>query len=84
MTEPKKIQELQELAKAILSLEPEVQQQITPAFERLVVTLEEKYKALELVMEALGQIRLDVKYLVFDLESTRQERDELKARWENR
>ena len=30
--------------------------------------------------EALAQLRLDVKYLMFDLEVTRQERDELKTR----
>jgi hypothetical protein len=28
------------------------------------------------VQEALGQLRLDMKYLVFDLEATRRERDE--------
>jgi hypothetical protein len=30
------------------------------------------------VQEALSQLRLDMKYLVFDLEATRRERDELK------
>lgn len=33
-------------------------------------------RILALVQEALGQLRLDTKYLVFDLESTRRERDE--------
>ena len=28
------------------------------------------------ILEALGQLRLDMKYLMFDLESTRRERDE--------
>ena len=35
---------------------------------------------LQLVQEALGQIRLDLAYLSFDLEATRRERDELKAK----
>ena len=35
---------------------------------------------LQLVQDALGQLHLDVKYLAFDLEATRQERDELKAK----
>lgn len=34
-------------------------------------------RILELVQEALQQLRLDMKYLVFDLEATRRERDEL-------
>jgi len=33
-----------------------------------------------LVKETLDQVRLDVKYMMFDLESTRQERDELRQR----
>ena len=39
---------------------------------------------LALVQEALGQLRLDMKYLMFDLEATRRERDEFKQLWENR
>jgi hypothetical protein len=33
---------------------------------------------LTLVQEALSQLRLDMKYLVFDLEATRRERDALR------
>lgn len=35
-------------------------------------------RVLTLVQEALQQLRLDMKYLVFDLEATRRERDALK------
>ena len=35
---------------------------------------------LQLIQLALGQLRLDVKYMAFDLEATRQERDALKAK----
>jgi hypothetical protein len=35
---------------------------------------------LQLVQGALDQLRLDVKYLVFDLQATRRERDTLKAK----
>jgi hypothetical protein len=35
---------------------------------------------LQLVQGALGQLRLDVTYMAFDLEATRRERDELKAK----
>lgn len=37
-------------------------------------------RIISLVQEALEQLRLDMKYLIFDLEATRRERDEaLKA-----
>jgi len=35
---------------------------------------------LQLIQEALNQLRLDVSYLTFDLEATRRERDALKAK----
>jgi hypothetical protein len=35
---------------------------------------------LQLVQNALGQLRLDVAYLSFDLQATRRERDALKAK----
>jgi len=37
-------------------------------------------RILELMQEGLLQLRVDMKYLVFDLECTRRERDELKGR----
>ena len=33
-------------------------------------------KILSLVQDALGQLRVDMKYLMFDLDATRRERDE--------
>ena len=33
-------------------------------------------KILNMVQEALSQLRLDMKYLMFDLEATRRERDD--------
>lgn len=41
---------------------------------------ERRGKIMQLLQEALQQIRLDIKYLQFDLEATRRERDELKRR----
>jgi len=35
---------------------------------------------LERIRDALQQLRVDVKYMAFDLEATRRERDELRAR----
>lgn len=41
---------------------------------------ERRDKILGLVQEALVQLRLDMKYLCFDLEATKRERDELQRR----
>jgi hypothetical protein len=38
---------------------------------------------MSLVQDALGQLRLDMKYLVFDLEATRRERDDFRRRLED-
>jgi hypothetical protein len=40
-------------------------------------------RILNLVQEALGQLRLDMKYLVFDLEATRRERDAFRRQLES-
>jgi len=41
---------------------------------------EERLKqVLELVKDALSQLRVDIKYLAFDLEATRRERDEARG-----
>jgi len=47
------------------------------ALQRIVATEQRRNKILSAVSDALGQLRLDMKYLIFDLESTRRERDEL-------
>jgi hypothetical protein len=36
-------------------------------------------RLLALVQEALAELRLDLKYLMFDLDATRKERDQLKS-----
>ena len=50
------------------------------ALENIKTDLERKHKILNLVQQAIGQLRLDLKYLVFDLEATRRERDQYKER----
>ena len=41
---------------------------------------ENRKSVLTLVRSSLGQVRLDMKYLMFDLEATRRERDELRGK----
>lgn len=71
--------ELQELAKAIHRLPPEYRQALSPALQRVIACSTRRRRILNLVQEALAQLRLDMKYLIFDLEATRRERDQYKA-----
>ncbi len=52
----------------------------TEAFIDLVASTKHRMGVMFLIKEALGQIRLDLKYLAFDLHATRVERDEYKRR----
>jgi len=49
---------------------------IEPILNRVTDSTARRRRILALVQDALSQLRLDMKYLVFDLEATRRERDE--------
>jgi hypothetical protein len=68
--------ELQELAKAVDALPARYRDAVAPALQRVVECSTRRRRILNLVQEALSQLRLDMKYLIFDLEATRRERDE--------
>lgn len=70
--------ELQELAQAIDALPAHYRDAVTPALTRVVECSTRRRRILNLVQEALSQLRLDMKYLIFDLEATRRERDQYK------
>lgn len=72
--------EVIDLAKQIAALPPEHQPQLEVAYNRVVDSVRRRRRILALVQEALSQLRLDIKYLMFDLEVTRKERDELRER----
>ncbi len=67
--------ELMDLQKVIELLPPAQRLTIQPAFQRVVESTNRRRKILQLVQDSIGQLRLDMKYLVFDLEATRRERD---------
>lgn len=71
--------ELIELGRAIAALPEQQSRDLEPAYVRVVECVRRRRRILELVQEALSQLRLDIKYLLFDLELTRKERDEFKA-----
>ncbi len=72
--------ELIDLARAISALPAEQQTELEPVYSRVVDSVKRRRRILSLVQEALAQLRLDIKYLMFDLEVTRKERDELRER----
>ena len=67
-----------DLAAAVSSLPAEHRSRLEPLMFRVVDSTKRRRRILNLVQEALSQLRLDMKYLVFDLEATRRERDALK------
>ena len=72
--------EVIDLGKSIAALPHDMQQDLETAYGRVVDSVRRRRRILSLVQEALSQLRLDIKYLMFDLEVTRNERDELRAR----
>jgi hypothetical protein len=71
-----------ELGVAIAALPQEQRERIELLFSRVVESSTRRRRILTLVQDALSQLRLDMKYLMFDLESTRRERDEYRRKLE--
>ncbi len=71
--------ELIELATAIARLPAEHRAALRPLMGKVIDNATRRRRILTLVQDALGQLRLDMKYLVFDLEATRRERDAAKG-----
>ncbi len=68
--------DLIDLGMAISRLPVEHRSQVEPIFQRVMDSTRRRRRILNLVQEALSQLRLDMKYLLFDLEATRRERNE--------
>ncbi len=71
--------ELKELVRAMEALPAAQREALRPSVERVVECSTRRRRILNLVQEALSQLRLDMKYLIFDLEATRRERETLQA-----
>ena len=80
--EPQQAAELVELAALIDTLPDEFKQYFQPALERALENIDRRRRILSFIQEALSQLRLDMKYLMFDLEATRRERDEYRKKLE--
>ena len=70
------------LRSQIDELSPEIREKLAPTISRVVESTQRRRRILGMVQDALGQLRLDMKYLMFDVEATRRERDEYRSRLE--
>jgi hypothetical protein len=72
--------EIVDLAEIVRCLPAEHQARLEPALARVIENTKRRRRILGLVQDALGQLRLDMKYLTFDLEATRRERDDYRRK----
>ena len=71
-------QELLDLGREVAAVTGPRHSELIDAYQRVVESIRRRRRILSLVQEALSQLRLDIKYLMFDLEATRAERDALR------
>jgi hypothetical protein len=71
--------EVIELGRRISALPAASARDIEAAYVQVVDCVRRRRRLLNLVQEALAELRLDIKYLMFDLDATRKERDQLKS-----
>ena len=76
------VAELAELAELTESLPEEQRETFRAALSRAAGNVERRRRILNFIQESLSQLRLDMKYLMFDLEVTRRERDEFRRKLE--
>lgn len=74
--------DLVELIAVIEKLPDTHRQTVEQAFSRVIESTRRRRRILTLVQDALSQLRLDMKYLMFDLEATRRERDDFRRQAE--
>jgi hypothetical protein len=74
--------EITDLVAAIADLPAEHRESLEPALRRVMESTKRRRRILTLVQDALSQLRLDMKYLIFDLEATRRERDDYRRQLE--
>tara|TARA_Y100001978_G_scaffold191577_1_gene195810 strand:- start:137 stop:427 length:291 start_codon:yes stop_codon:yes gene_type:complete len=67
--------DVRQLMSAVSTLPAQYREKLEPALMRVAASTKRRRRILSLVQDALSQLRLDMKYLMFDLEATRRERD---------
>lgn len=74
--------ELAELAELIETLPAGYQAQFHAALARAEQNIDRRRRIMNFIQDALSQLRLDMKYLMFDLDATRRERDDYRRQLE--
>ena len=74
---------IRELIREIANLPADKQKQLAPLVEETQARHKEIKENVDKVTKSLGDLRICLKYLLFDLEATRRERDRLKAAMDN-
>jgi hypothetical protein len=75
--------EILDLAAAVQELPEEHRGRIESFVHAVVESSKRRRRILTLVQDALSQLRVDMKYLMFDLEATRRERDDYRRQVED-
>ena len=68
--------DVQQLIEAVGRLPEAHQPEFSRLLDSIIASTTRRRRVMALVQDALSQLRLDMKYLMFDLEATRRERDE--------
>jgi hypothetical protein len=74
--------ELMELRTGVQALPEKIRQQLLPLCEKLGQVSRLQSRMVRIAQDAVDQLQFDIKYLVFDLEATRRERDTYKQQIE--
>ncbi|NOY40467.1 MAG: transcriptional regulator [Planctomycetes bacterium] len=74
--------DLQKMAVALSTIPDQYAVQVAPLLDAVIESTKRRRRILSLVQDALSQLRLDMKYLMFDLEATRREREEYRLKLE--
>ena len=69
--------EVSRLQQRLASLDIPERDELLGMMQSIENSMRRRNRILSMVQEALSQLRLDVKYLMFDLDVTREERDAL-------
>ena len=70
--------DLNDLISAVNELPVEHRTNLQAPLNRVIEYTRRRRRILNLIQEALSQLRMDMKYMMFDLEATRRERDAYK------
>ncbi len=76
--------EVVELSERVNQLPRAAREKLGPLCDRIVYFVQLQARLIRIAQDAIDQLHLDNRYLLFDVEATRRERDALRTELENR